>query len=364
MEDTWYGCSEHDVCRAVRWTPNGQVSISRSVGAGGANLAADVKEIQQALNRIPSAQGGAAPPLAVDGWCGPLTTGAIRRFQQTQFPGWTPDARIDPGQKTLARLNALLGGEATPPAPVITNRQGLVGDSPSSAPSADRPLEIDKAYEVVPEALSLVRGARHRLFGGIASLMAGNSLFTSKTGDRAVLEWNFKVHRATDPVAHLRKILGVYDRMEQTLFMASRRGMGFSAPASFQLFLPSNGSPLEKTAAAYTTAGGFFYGLAELDTRRKEYKNAIYITPQFAEKSFKPAILIHELGHYCGGMDEPGADRKDIIGHTASRNPPPKGARLEDGLHNYADMTPNEAYRNASSYSAYCYPQSLGKPPG
>jgi hypothetical protein len=86
----------------------GEVSISRSVGAGGANLRADVLTIQNALNRVPDLQGGASPALTLDGLCGPLTTGAIRRFQTAQFPEVPADARIDPGQRTLRRLNDLL----------------------------------------------------------------------------------------------------------------------------------------------------------------------------------------------------------------------------------------------------------------
>ena len=53
----------------------------------------------------------------------------------------------------------------------------------------------------------------------------------------------------------------------------------------------------------------------------------------------------------------------DMIEHRASPKPPPRGRRLEDGLHDYAGMTADEAYRNAQSYQAYCFPESLGKPP-
>lgn len=88
-------------------------TISASVGFGGANRFADVQTVQDLLNQIGVAQGGPAPPLAVDGLVGPKTTGAIRKFQQAQF-GWN-DGRVDPNNKTITRLNQLTAGPAPPP---------------------------------------------------------------------------------------------------------------------------------------------------------------------------------------------------------------------------------------------------------
>src|SRR2546429_56268 len=76
--------------------------------AGGTNQRKDVQAVQRALNDIGASDGGAMPPLKVDGYIGPLTTGAIRRFQQVQFPGWQPDARIDVDGKTEGRINEFL----------------------------------------------------------------------------------------------------------------------------------------------------------------------------------------------------------------------------------------------------------------
>jgi hypothetical protein len=147
--------------------------------------------------------------------------------------------------------------------------------------------------------------------------------------------------------------LGVYDRMNETLFMASRPGN------RFQLFLPSSGYPGEPGDPAYTTLGGYYYGMDEIEPVSDEYERAIYITPEFTNKVFAASILIHELAHYCGGKE----GTADTIEHWASPKPPPRGRRLEDGLHDYAGMTADETYRNAQSYQAYCFPESLGKPP-
>ena len=91
-------------------------AITRSVGAGGVNIVADVTEIQRLLNLVPVAKGGAAPPFVVFGTCDPATRSAILRFQKAQVPAFA-DGRIDPGGPTLAKLNALAAasGPVTPP---------------------------------------------------------------------------------------------------------------------------------------------------------------------------------------------------------------------------------------------------------
>lgn len=80
----------------------GPISISASVGAGGANRAEDVRKVQEQLN----AQ--MRPPrefLVVDGICGPKTRAAIRDFQRVVCGFAYPDGRVDVGQTTIAKLN-------------------------------------------------------------------------------------------------------------------------------------------------------------------------------------------------------------------------------------------------------------------
>src|SRR3546814_416530 len=81
-------------------------TISASVGDGGANRNSDIRTIQEMLNRVPPSWGGPAPALAVDGLIGPKTIGAIRNFQQIQLGTiFNPDGRVDPGRRTIGRLN-------------------------------------------------------------------------------------------------------------------------------------------------------------------------------------------------------------------------------------------------------------------
>lgn len=341
--DKWYACLDGDRCFATVPEPVAWVNLTRPVGAGagqlGGNRRDEVIKIQEALNQVPAAEGGATPSLDVDGICGPLTTGAIRRFQQVQFPGWPADARIDPGQKTLRRLNAILV------------RQSTVLPTPTNPHAVGQLPEIQKAYATVPEALARIRLARARLLSLRTTLTLPGSL-TGSERERKVAEWNFKLHRADNPAAHLDRILGVYDRMHETLVMATRPG------TSLQFFLSSNGNKLEDNAAAYTCLGGYYYGIGEVEDDG-QVRYAVYITPQFVNKVFAASILIHEMAHFSGGKK----NSPDTIEHRASPRPAPDGTRLEDGRHNYANMTADEAYRNAQSYQAYAFPEDLGKPP-
>jgi hypothetical protein len=85
-------------------------TITASVGrAGGVNRPADVKVVQELLNKISIMAGGAERSLAADSLCGPRTVEAIQKFQVKQF-GWArADGRVDPKGPTLQRLNDLAG---------------------------------------------------------------------------------------------------------------------------------------------------------------------------------------------------------------------------------------------------------------
>ncbi len=80
------------------------VAIRASVGQGGANNSADTRAVQIALNAVPATPGGAGDSLAVDGLVGPLTVGAITRFQNADCR--IKGGRCDPRGPTLALLRA------------------------------------------------------------------------------------------------------------------------------------------------------------------------------------------------------------------------------------------------------------------
>lgn len=85
------------------------MSITASVGLGGKNTVADTRLIQASINPHFKALG--IDLLEVDGKCGPLTRGAIKRYQQAFLKMTSPDSRVDPGGKTVVHM-------ANNPAPV------------------------------------------------------------------------------------------------------------------------------------------------------------------------------------------------------------------------------------------------------
>lgn len=98
--------------------------INRSVGSKGVNARADVRTVQQLLNKHAGKLG--FRPLSVDGLIGPKTIGAIREFQ-TKVTGLArPDGLIEVGKTTW---RSLAGGAGGP---------GSGGGSPA-APGAKQP---------------------------------------------------------------------------------------------------------------------------------------------------------------------------------------------------------------------------------
>ena len=95
--------------------------LKGSVGFGGRNQRPDVQLVQSMLNAVPANRGGATPALVTDGFCGAMTSSAIKRFQATNQ--CYADGRVDVAGKTettlinlleqLGKLAALLGGIAT-----------------------------------------------------------------------------------------------------------------------------------------------------------------------------------------------------------------------------------------------------------
>lgn len=91
------------------------ISITASVGLGGANRHGDVRAVQQLLNAVAPGWGGPQPRLVIDGFIGPKTNGAIKKFQVAQFNTvFTADSRIDTHGMTLGRLNHIIDSGLRP----------------------------------------------------------------------------------------------------------------------------------------------------------------------------------------------------------------------------------------------------------
>lgn len=141
-------CTALDLAR----DPSGSATISASVGLGGANRPDDVRTVQSLLNDVKVERGGPAPPLAVDGIAGPLTNGAIGKFQRKQqLP--VADSRVDPNGPTLQALNSERSNKAADPdrktreAARIANAVAAMGDAK---------LAVDRAIGLVDAAVNFV----------------------------------------------------------------------------------------------------------------------------------------------------------------------------------------------------------------
>src|SRR4051812_32007397 len=87
------------------------IAITDSVGRGGKNRPVDVMIVQHLLNS--RAGEGGVPHFELTGAVDGRLVEAIEAVQRDVVRLATPDARIDPGGKTLAALTAALPGAST-----------------------------------------------------------------------------------------------------------------------------------------------------------------------------------------------------------------------------------------------------------
>jgi hypothetical protein len=283
--------------------PGGEVQVLFSVGRMGVNRADDVRAIQGALSQAPVTQGGAMPPLKIDGICGPVTVGAIQHFQLRHFG--RSDQRVDPNGPTLARLNEL----------------GLSGSV--LAFTDQRADLIKKAVETIPVAAGWISASQTLLLSALGSM-----------DNRSVAPWpTLNVHFHLDKMdaaslpAALQQILAVYMRMNAAL--------------SFNPLFTVNLKPVDGRFAE-ADGGGFYPASGK--------RRTVIICPPFGTLWIKSrtAVVVHELAHLVGGYTV-----LDSIKHYAMELPAYNGTPQDGCPRNYADLTPAEAMRNAASYATF-----------
>jgi hypothetical protein len=306
----------------------GQIEISAPVGINGRNLPADTVTIQDALNRVPLDQGGAKPPLDVDGKCGPKTKGAIQAFQIKHF-GWKgADGLVEPNRQTIAKLNEILG------------TSGVVGKAAPGA-AAPAPLVLPDLTASFARALQLVRAAQHNLFAASPVLeRSGRStgpfdVFGREFKMRA-LNKHFEIDTFPDKRRTFNIILNVYDRMRQVF----QRPGGLWGPATFEP------DPVNDPNLAYTNFAGFFKGGQFRFHRGKRIRlDTIYVCLGFTQLKTvdeQALVHIHELAHFVGNPE--------FIGDHAY-NFQESGAKLRR-------LPPNLKVLTAESYSNFAWEAS------
>lgn len=304
--------------------------ILASVGMGGANRRDDVIAIQTLLNLARLVVPQIGPSLAVDGIAGPKTIGAIRAFQTAQFG--SADGRVDPGKRTIARLNVLgqsvpITANGSPPGGGNGSRFGLVGGpalgvGPVAAPAAPM-TPLQAAIEATPRARQWVTAA-------ITQLTALKTVILAAGGDmRLILPFamqtvntHFHLDRAPgSELANIDKITGVFQKILRTTDDTGK--------------FYAEGAETAKSLFADAPMGGFDLNLKI--TFRTRYPTC--------GPNVRSAMIVHEGAHFCGGLNE--------INHFAFEFPAPAGQPQDGSARNYEQLTTSEAMRNASSYAAF-----------
>lgn len=292
------------------------VVISAPVGDGPPgrcpNRPADVKTIQQALNRFKPLDGGPLEPLVPDGLCGPKTRKAIGRFQEKwnlKFKGQdVRDAIVDPEGPTIDRLRKGPGAPATPPEQLARHLPRLT----EVLTAARAALQLAKFHYNNPGGLG---------FGQLAVAKFERHFHGGKTGN---------------PVRHVAAV----DRT----FLDMQVAVGH-IPQGI-ILLADEPANFAGSAYLFTFAGGYHLRRPE-DTFQGIHQGSIYLCPlsRVLDRDRFVYCLIHELAHYVA--------------------PPAPGITDLAYFHKfpakYAALTPAQSLRNADCYAQFAY-EVVGKP--
>ena len=316
-------------------------NIKASVGLGGRNFFDDARVVQTLLNRVIAEL--MLPWLLVDGIVGPKTIGAIRAFQQRRFG--KSDGRVDPNGPTIMALN-----QTEPPAAARRVRCGAgeLGGKAGVVTSAAGFMPVSYGFAggwipspfVTPKEDALAnRGETLRwLSKALTALQTVRSLMQSgQNSDLQKLEGMVEYH-AVNTHFHL-------DRHPNPLKFLSDLGKNFTL---MSIAVAGADTNFENDFASddYANADpGGFYRRDSKDSPGRMYfcRNYIQTGPLT-----HVVTIIHEAAHYIDTN----------IDHFASGVPAPQGRPLngtngQSRSRNYAQLLPDEAILNASSYAGF-----------
>lgn len=317
---------------------NTTIVISASVGVGGNNLAQDVTKIQDSLNRVSPADGGASPLLVKDGVCGPKTKNAIQQFQLNQF-GWSgADGKINPGGQTITRLNELLGGANRPL------------DSNGGYPAVDD-KQADELFKGAMTAGLLrakkwIYAAQMNLDIALAYIDQPNTTGPFQVfGREERMRLANRYFRIDDfPAVYRRQVLSQVRFVYSTMLQVFERPGGLWGEKAFEI--DSTGIVLKqsKTATAHTNMGGFFKGGKESPFQKGQRADSIFFVRQnisyFSDLDRGTKTIVHELAHFCGDY-RTGWDIDDFGAYGEPENP------------RVARLTPWQRTHHADSYARF-----------
>lgn len=301
----------------------GPIAISKPVGQGplARNLPEDVKIIQEALNQVTvkGEAGGPMPFLAVDGIKGPKTQAAILNFQRVQVKSINADGLVEPGKKTILRLNEIV------------------------APVSKFDLNAKLAA-----ALPLVRAGLAAAIGNLTAIITSGP---GATGPAAVAEDRLSRHFRRDA----RDNSGPGDGRVLLFETYSEMALVVNQPNLFDMFGAIDAFDVDRGNAkiALTTGQGVFQPPFKdgADNPARHIRLGLGFFAPSVTPDFAAFILIHELSHFTGRRD---------------------GERIVDNGRGWFDDTfikPLDAKRrllNADSYATFaqeCRTGSPAKPP-
>jgi len=274
--------------------------ISASVGANGTNVPQDVKIIQELLNKVPAAKGGAVPALKVDGLAWTKTTNAIKKFQHECLNHKWPDGRIDPHGKTFQALSAF--DQPAPPPPDTTQKD------PKTQAEADKPQSV--AWAMAAQAMLA--------FYEVLKLKQT----PDPLNDKALVETALNTHFHLDKLPALESLFLASIKYNYTRVLA--------ALASSAVIFRS------RSNAEAISDGGFDKDTGAIYPAYTFFNQSVNFTAGFTK--FGPlcraAMVLHEPVHYVDAL----ANKDNDF--------------YEHGLQ-YAHITPQQAIHNPSSYVAF-----------
>src|SRR4030095_13457317 len=251
----------------------GPISITKSVGVGASNVGQDVVNIQHALDTIAPIDGGPSTQLVIDGKCGPKTNKAIRDFQLKHFGFPGADERIDPGKRTIQRINELKNDDIFP-------------DMPLSFADPTHKALFDGMMQHIPHTKDCINAAMSKLMFATPTVdQPSGPIGPSREAKMSLINRHFKIDNAPRAPRQpdLQKINNVYATMLQVL----------NKPENF-FTLDTDNSGVTISTVAFARLGGFF-NKVDLSGRIVFRSGVLFATgiPDFAA-----FILIHELRHF------------------------------------------------------------------
>ncbi|HZZ80630.1 MAG TPA: hypothetical protein VFE62_19155 [Gemmataceae bacterium] len=274
--------------------PDFPVAIDKAVGAGGANVAKDVVQIQRGLNHVLPELAGADPFLNDDGIVGPMTLGAIKKFQERNF-GWF-DSRVDPNNKTIALINHYLATQPVPNAP--HSRQDRV---------ARALLLLRTCGQTIFSAETQLRAVLPHVDAGTTPSGVFGKIFEERM---ALLDRHFKLNEFLQKAPVIRTLITRYTDMRSVIQA--------SVPANpdpeflFSEFMGDEPFVLDahgSDANAYTFMGGWRQR-GQLHPPSGRRLDRIYLCESLDRTSDQnyEQVVVHELAHFVSLLVPPITD--------------------------------------------------------